>query len=262
MQLVDKGKLDLDAPVQKYLLSFPVKQWTLTTRHLLGHLGGIRSYKDLYETYNTRHYPSVADALNLFEQDPLLQEPGTTYAYSTYGYVLAGRVVEIAAGEPYLDYMQISSRRRHEGHPSRQRVPLDPKPCARLSGAAGWRDRKLRTARHQWSSPGGGFSSTAGDLVRFALAFDTGKLLTKGSMEAMTRPMSTRDGKSTGYGLGWGVHERLGRRHLSHSGGQSGVSTLLVYLPTQHVALALMINLEGQSLQGLTDRIVDLLFEP
>jgi CubicO group peptidase (beta-lactamase class C family) len=97
-QLVHAGKLDLDAPVQDYVPGFPHKRAPVTTRHLLAHLSGIRHYggdeflgRDKYETVNA--------GLAIFKDDPLLHEPGERYLYSSYGYNLAGAVVEGAAGQ-------------------------------------------------------------------------------------------------------------------------------------------------------------------
>ena len=106
MQLVEAGKLDLDAPVQKYLPEFPAKPWPVTTRQLLGHIGGIRSYRDTGEEYNTRHYGSAREALRQFAADDLACEPGTQYLYSSFGFVLAGAVIESIAGLRFGEYLR------------------------------------------------------------------------------------------------------------------------------------------------------------
>src|SRR3954453_11166942 len=69
MQLAEKGVLDLDAPVQQYIRDFPEKPWPITTRQLLGHIGGVRNYRDDAETYNTKHYWSLADVVKTFRDD-------------------------------------------------------------------------------------------------------------------------------------------------------------------------------------------------
>src|SRR6266446_5369500 len=109
MQLVERGKLDLDAPIQKYVPTFPGKPWPITTRQLLGHLSGIRNYKqnEFPNQYdNTRLYSSLTEALSIFKDDPLDFEPGTKYSYTTYGYTLLGTVIEGASGMSYVDYMR------------------------------------------------------------------------------------------------------------------------------------------------------------
>ena len=79
MQLVEAGKLDLDAPVQKYVPSFPDKGAVITVRMLGGHLGGIRHYKD-GEMQIQRHYDNILDALKIFENDPLVDPPARSSA--------------------------------------------------------------------------------------------------------------------------------------------------------------------------------------
>src|SRR6266576_695609 len=105
MQLVERGKLDLDAPIQKYVPTFPTKPWPITTRQLLGHLSGIRNYKG-NENDSTRFYSSLTEALSIFKDDPLDFEPSTTFSYTTYGYTLLGTVIEGASGMSYIDYMR------------------------------------------------------------------------------------------------------------------------------------------------------------
>ena len=77
MQLVEAGKIDLDAPVQKYCPAFPEKQWTVTTRQILSHQAGIRHYNKPGESAGTEHFFTLTDSLRLFKDDPLLHEPGT-----------------------------------------------------------------------------------------------------------------------------------------------------------------------------------------
>ncbi|MBI1788385.1 MAG: beta-lactamase family protein, partial [Acidobacteria bacterium] len=88
MQLVEQGRIELDAPIQRYVPSFPEKPWPVTVRQLLGHLGGVRHYSGLPEVDSTRHYTELAAAFHVFRDDPLLAEPGTKYSYTTYGFNL------------------------------------------------------------------------------------------------------------------------------------------------------------------------------
>ena len=102
--LVEEGALDLDAPVQTYVPSFPEKQWPVTTRLLAGHLGGIRHYQG-EENFSSVRYPTVLSGLAIFQDDPLINEPGTEFSYSSYAWNLISAVIEGASGEAFLDYM-------------------------------------------------------------------------------------------------------------------------------------------------------------
>lgn len=103
-QLVEQGKLDLDAPVQKYVPGFPDKGQVITPRLLAGHLAGIRHYKG-DEFLIARRYNSVNESLAIFKDDPLLHPPGTKFSYSSYGWNLLSAVVEAASGRDFLGYM-------------------------------------------------------------------------------------------------------------------------------------------------------------
>jgi CubicO group peptidase (beta-lactamase class C family) len=104
-KLMEEGRLDLDAPIQAYVPSFPKKRWPITTRLLAGHLAGIRHYRGS-ENLSSTHYEDVLDAIEIFSGDPLVHEPGSAYLYSSYGWNLISAVIQGAAGVPFLDYMR------------------------------------------------------------------------------------------------------------------------------------------------------------
>src|SRR5271167_209937 len=106
MKPVEAGKLDLDAPIQKYCGAFPEKPWPITTRQLLSHQSGIRDYRNDAESISTRHYGSITEALAQFANDPLDFEPGTKMQYTSYGYIVLGCVIEGASGMHYDRYMR------------------------------------------------------------------------------------------------------------------------------------------------------------
>jgi CubicO group peptidase (beta-lactamase class C family) len=99
-RLAQEGKLDVDAPVQRYVPTFPDKGVVITTREVGGHLAGIRPYND-GEFETCAHYANVVDALDIFKNDPLIAPPGTKFSYSSYGFNLISAVVRGAAGESF-----------------------------------------------------------------------------------------------------------------------------------------------------------------
>ena len=150
LQLVEAGKVDLDAPIQRYVPAFPEKQWPVTVRHLLSHQSGIRNWTD-EEFHNTRHFASIAESLAVFKDDPLLFEPGTRTQYTSLGYNLMGAVVEGVSGKPFLDYLaRARVRARGDGGRARRRRPRHhPQPRRRLSDDRGRRAPELADVRHQ-----------------------------------------------------------------------------------------------------------------
>jgi CubicO group peptidase (beta-lactamase class C family) len=245
MQLAEQGKLDLDAPIQKYCPEFPAKKWTITTRELMGHLGGVRHYEGK-EVESTKHYYSTAEGMIIFKHDDLVAPPGQQFNYSTYGYTVVGCVMEGASGEKYPDYMQAhvfrSAGMTHTIIDDSAIVPH------RARGYEKDDDDNVRNAGPMDSSykiPGGGYVSNPEDLVRFAAAVMDDKLLKPESVKTMWTSQTTSDGKETHYGLGWGVGELDGQPIYAHDGGQQGTSTSLIAMPSREYASAVMINMEN-----------------
>jgi serine beta-lactamase-like protein LACTB, mitochondrial len=253
MQLVEQGKLDLNAAVQKYCGAFPQKQWTVTTRQLLGHLGGIRHYgpqdAKLFHgnNDNTKHFNSINESLVFFKEDPLLHEPGSKYLYSTYGYNLLGCVIEGASGKTFLDYVRDNIFKSAAMHTIRE-DDVAAIIANRAQGYEKTRNGELRNsglADTSYKIPGGGFCSTVEDLAKFAIALQTGKLLKQESLNQAWTKQKTSDGKETTYGLGWQINERNGLKEVIHGGNQARVTTYLYMLPERGFAVVLMMNLES-----------------
>jgi CubicO group peptidase (beta-lactamase class C family) len=246
LQLAAKGKLDLDAPVQRYVPAYPEKQWPLTCRQLLCHQGGVRQWTD-EEFHNTRHYASLTEALEFFKNDPLAFEPGTRTLYTSLGYNLLGVAIENASGQGFLDYMRESvfTPAGMETAGLDDVFALIPHRAQGYQKAGGGDLLNSPLSDTSNRVPGGGLAGTAEDLARFALALHSSALLRQETREQMFVPQRTRDGKPTGYGLGWAVGTQRGRREVYHIGGQPRVSTVLYLLPESDVAVAFLTNLEG-----------------
>jgi len=96
--LHDRGRLDLDAPVQRYVPAYPDKRWTVTTRQLLGDVAGVHRIRgDNNDAMPNQHCESLDAAVAMLADDQLLFEPGTQHRYSIWGWVLVSAVIEGAA---------------------------------------------------------------------------------------------------------------------------------------------------------------------
>lgn len=250
VRLYEQGRLDLDAPVQQYVPAFPEKRWPLTTRHLGGHLGGIRHYRG-DEFLSSEAYDSVGESLRIFADDPLLHQPGTQYAYSSYGWNLISAVVEGASGQNFLDYMRqevfrrLGLRHTVADHPDSliyQRVRFYVRDANGELLNAPFVDNS-----YKWA--GGGFLSTTEDLLRFANAHLTDDFFSEEARAVLFTEQHTTAGDGTGYGFGWGIQTgKDGHRYFSHSGGSVGGTSLLIMEPDARIVVAAMINLSSADL--------------
>ncbi|MEO8198968.1 MAG: serine hydrolase domain-containing protein [Gemmatimonadota bacterium] len=261
--LVQEGKLDLDAEVQRYVPSFPRKPYPITVRQLAGHIAGIRHYKE-GEFQIQKHYDTVLEGLSIFSEDSLLFEPGTKYSYSSYGWNLLAAVIEGATGEPFLAYMRKAvllpaglTHTRPEFAdsiiPFRSRFYV-------------WADSQHMMVNapyvdnsYKWA--GGGFVSTAEDLARFGQVMLDGKLLMPETVKAMWTSQRLRDGTETGYGIGWGiVTDSGGRRRIGHTGGAMGGTATLQIYPEQHLVIAMLVNTD-RTFIGIAPRLAALFID-
>ena len=271
MQLVEQGKLDLNAPINKYCAAYPEKhalkdapdkQFSITVRQLLVHQSGVRHNKP-DEVLTTRHYNSINAAIDSFKDDPLVVEPETKYSYSTPGYTLLGCAIEAASGMSYIDYL----REKIFKPAGMTRTFVDDVYAIISNRARGYRKTQAGEIQnaplHDTSIkvPGGGLVTTAEDLAKFAIAVNTNQLVKPETLAQMWTKPKTRDGKEQGYAMGVLIDDRGGLLRVSNDGSQAGTRTFLFLIPKEGFAIALMTNLERAFCEELVPKIIEVLGE-
>jgi CubicO group peptidase (beta-lactamase class C family) len=253
MSLVEEGRVELDAPLRRYIPAFTNGE--ITIRHLLSHSSGIDGDNfadtgrgdDALEKY-------VATCASLQQVHPV----GATMSYCNTGYTLLGRVIEVVTGEVWDAAMR---ERLFEPLQLTHTTTL-PEDVLRFRAAIGHIDPRgeLVTAP-TWglprtAGPPGAICSTAAEVVRFAqlhLAGGEG-VLSPTAVEAMQQPQVAVPSAGAGtsaahWGLGWELFEWDGRRVIGHDGNTIGQAAFLRVVPDAGVAIALLTN--GGGAMGL-----------
>ena len=261
-RIYEQGKLDLDAPVQKYVPEFPSKGVVITARQLVGHLSGIRHLRrdpdpEKDEFYNRKTYcRNVTEGINRFQADPLDFAPGTKFGYSSKGFVLLSAMLERISGEEYPDLLQkevfgplgMSDTGTDD---NRQIIPN------RSSFYSLDANKKVINAPYidqscDWA--GGGLLSTSEDLVRFGSAYLQSGFLKQDTLRQMFTSQKTHDGKETGTGLGWRINrDKEGRLYYYHPGENVGGRSYLWVYPHEKVVVAMIHNVTGAHLGSITE---------
>ena len=235
-QLAEAGELDLDADIRTLVPEFPDKGSEITTRQLLGHLGGIVHYRNgpvirTDGSYDQPHpYQDVILALDHFRESPLVGAPGSKFAYTTHGFILASAAVERAGKQPF--HLQVDERiatplELESLQPDYQWISIP-------NRAVGYRKSGKTVVPStdtdvSWKLGGGGFISNIGDLARFAAALDDPGFITPGMRALLFTSQKTTEGSPTGYGMGFRVSRTSeGALSVSHSGAQEKVRGLMV----------------------------------
>lgn len=239
LQLVEAGKLRLDGVLADYWPDYPNHDLATRVhiRQLLNHTGGTGDiFTQVYEQHR-KQLRSPGDYVKLFGSRPLAFEPGSKFEYSNYGYILLGRLIEIASGEDYLTYL-----RKHVYGPAGMTHTDSPGRAGSLRAigytrAKGQLDSNAATLPAGGTPAGGGYS-TVGDLLLFAKALHTGKLLSPQLVQ-----QATSDQSGHGYGFGFNVwHEGA----FGHGGGAPGINGEL-RIPPDGYTVVVLENLDPPS---------------
>ena len=257
MRLVDAGKLDLDAPLSSYVQGLPSPVRPLTAKLLASHRAGIRHYgipawwMGWHESHSTQQYDSVAAGLPMFVDDALRFEPGTGFRYSTFGYSLLSRQLEVAAGQDFPSLLATQVF-QPAGMVDTAVDTAEPMPgrVAFYEGEAG-RYTPSYPINSSYKIAGGGMVTTPSDLVRLGVALLGEDLLSAPAKRQLWTPLALADGRMNpeNYALGFRVDDSvrlLGEDRpvpiLHHGGIQPGAAAFFVILPEHGIVVAAMSN--------------------
>ncbi len=246
MQLVESGRINLDAPVRRYLPDFSMasaKAEGITVRQLLAHTSGIPTNAPR-AVGNAR---TLADHVRALRNVALVHEPGTTHEYASPNYQLLGRIIEVVSAESFGAYV-----RRHIFSPLGMRHSYaDARSVGADSLAPGHqmvfgiampRQLPLETDR----LPTAALMSSANDLGRFMRAelrggeLDGVRVASDSSVAEMHRALARGSGFS--YAMGWRVSE-VGRETAVHHGGiLPNYRGKMVMLPERGIGVVVLTN--------------------
>jgi len=244
MQLVEKGRISLDAPIGTYLKQYPNAEFakTVTIRQLLTHTGGAGDIFTPEYDAKRLQVKALSDYVDLFgNRAPDTSKDGKT-AYANYGFVLLGRTIEVVSGEDYYSYV-----REHIFAPAGMKetdsLPEDVAVPHRSHGYTKGKDGTLvdnaDTLPFRGSAAGGGYT-TAADMIRFADALRSGKLLSREMLAQATSPQRP-DGW---YGFGFLVGGEGPTRNWGHGGAAPGMNAAFRVYPNLDAVVVALANLD------------------
>jgi D-alanyl-D-alanine carboxypeptidase len=252
LPLVQAGKLKLDDPIGKHLRDYPNKQVAakVTVRHLLTHTGGTG---DIFGLQFDRHRLALRehrDYLKLYGSRGLRYQPGDHFEYSNYGFVLLGALIERVTGRSYYDYVRDhvfrpAGMRSTGSLPESVDVPDRAVGYMRTAPDGAWLPN-TDTLPWRGTAAGGGYS-TVGDLLRFAQALGSGRLISTAMLAEATRPHQEQ------YGYGFGVQGEGRLRSWGHGGGAPGMNGELRVFPQLGYVVVSLSNLDPPAASELVE---------
>jgi CubicO group peptidase (beta-lactamase class C family) len=260
LQLAQNGKLDLKAPFGNYLTDYANKDVAskVTIEQMLSHTGGTGDIFGPEFDKNRLGLKTLQDYVKLYGNRGPEFEPGSRWQYSNYGFLLLGVIVEKVSGQNYYDYVRdhifepagmIASASQPEDE-----VVADRSVGYMRSDGGGWQ-RNTDTLPYRGTSAGGGYS-TVEDLLKFATALQTNKLLKPQYTEMLTTgKVETPNGGKYAYGFQEAMVN--GTRCFGHGGGAPGMNGELKICPGPGYVVAVLANLDPPAATRVADFITN-----
>lgn len=278
-RLVQTGRIDLDSAIVNYIPALPNAAWNpLTPRQLASHMAGLPEHKEIRDwlgVYHVmalrKHYHREFDSLEVFDDMPLLYNPGSKFHYSSYNTVLLSTVLAAAENQSFREVME----QQVFAPLGMTNTAAEPREPTSTMTTFYWRDdeqvRPWRKVNLSHRLAGGGFISTPTDLVKLGSAWLDNNFISGTTRDTFWEPQRTSDGKVNpqNYALGWRVHEiDMDGEHvfiqINHGGVSRGSQCWLMIIPSTRMVIALAINSRTEEFWDFAKVSFDLakLFQP
>ncbi|HEY0381700.1 MAG TPA: serine hydrolase domain-containing protein [Candidatus Elarobacter sp.] len=252
--LRDAGKLDVDAPVSRYLPNVPHGR-EVTIRNLLTHTGGYAEFTELPDVDRLAARPATnEEILDTVVNRPLGFKPGTKWQYSNTGYVMLATVIEHVTGTSYADFL----RTRIFEPLGMMRTRYEDQSLIETNRATGYTRFAMGEQEHEshldysWFSGAGAIESTLADLETWNNAIDRGTLLSAASRDMMHTSFKLADGTDTHYGFGLFLQALPGGKHaVLHGGDTTGFGTQDARFVEDGVDVIVLTNQEPASYNAI-----------
>lgn len=264
LQLASEGKIDLQAPINKYLPEYPnAHEPQITTHHLLTHTSGIPNYTafpDFFKDLSRNPY-TPEEFVALFQDKELDFAPGEKFSYSNSGYFLLGALIEKIAGKSYETMLHENIftplKMTDSGYDNHKDILKN-----RATGYEKYGDGFINSNYIDMSIPyaAGSLYSTVEDLYIWDQALYTNKMLSKAYMALYFKPQIKAYGNYD-YAYGWAVgYDKIGSSKdsiytITHGGGINGFNTIISRSPSDKSLVVLLNNTGGAPLNQMTQSI-------
>ena len=254
MQLVEQGKLDLDADVNIYLKAFQIPAtfaWPITLRSLISHTSG-------FEDLATGGRIFVHNAADIIPQEEYLKDrmptrvrpPGTVTAYSNYGSTLAAYIVEQVSEKPFEEYVQESILLPLDMRNTTFKQPPQPNLASHMAKGYLYTNNAFSEEPFEFLQPwpAGSMSSTSEDMAKFMIAhlqsgrYGDRRIMEEATAERMHSQLFSNDPKVSGMAYGFWEMEQNNQRMILHGGDTILFHTQLVLLPERSLGLFVSYN--------------------
>jgi CubicO group peptidase (beta-lactamase class C family) len=263
VELSVESKIDLNAPIGRYVNQLSPEIASLTANQLLSHTSGLRDTAVMYGSHDDA---ALGTEIRAWTGAWLFTKPGRVMSYSNPGFWLAGYITEVLTGKPYADAMEARLFRPL----GMTRTTLRPTMALTWPLAQGHEMElgELTIARPAADNaanwPAGSIFSNTRDLSRFVIAFmnegmlDGKQVLDSKVIALMSSGHALVPGGKQSYGYGLALHNYRGVKLVEHDGSRAGYGSSIRMIPAQRVAVIVQTNRTGSTLPATEEKVLEL----
>ncbi|MBP7398104.1 MAG: serine hydrolase [Chitinophagales bacterium] len=259
LQLVQQGKLNLKDDIKLYMPDYNSHDKIITIENLLTHTAGIPSFTEM-DTFSTLFNKDITlkEMVGIFQDAPLMFEPGTDWSYSNSGFNLAGMIIEKVSGMTYEDYQQknIFDPLKMTSTTLGSKEKIIPR---FVNGYQPSMVNYMPASEFSWTWPyaAGQIVSNVNDLLKWDDALYTNKILNQELIQQAFTNYKLSTGEYANYGYGWTVGEYNGVKIIRHGGAINGFLSDAIRIPEKHLYIVMLTNNTKQRPDGVMNEILN-----
>ncbi len=260
LQLLERGKLSLDDPINQYIPDYSKNGDSIKIKHLLSQTSGLQSHTDMKwaATEADKHFDSTLSFINYFKRDTIKFKPGERHDYANTNYMLLGYIIENVSGVSYATYLE-----QHIFKPLQMThtvFPYDGQVINNKPQGYEIKEDALVLARpHSYSQTKGPGSihSTVGDLAKWYDGLMASKVISRESLMQAWSPFILNNGSRSLYGLGFYIDRKFNKTAIFHNGFIFGYSTSDLYFPEDDLLILITSNISDINIVNTNSLVFD-----
>lgn len=262
LMLMEKGKLNLDDEITKFIPDYPTNGNKITIHHLLTHTSGVKDYTKV-KGLNAIAQKDLTplELIDFSKNEPIDFTPGEKYKYNNSGYIILGYIIERVTGQPFANFVEEQIFNKLEMKTSQyasQREVIQ-------NRASGYQKKDSYINRMDFSITlayaTGGLMSTVDDMFTWQEAIKNNLLISKETTEKAFTNYTLNNGEHTNYGYGWHIKTINNKQTFEHGGAVWGFKSMGVYFPDLDIYVIGLTNCLCNSPTKVTREIAKLAAE-
>lgn len=258
LMLLEKGKLNLDDEITKFIPDYPTNGHKITVHHLLTHTSGIKDFTRVkgLNAISTKELTPL-ELIDFFKNEPINFVPGEKFKYCNSGYVILGYIIEKVTEQSYENFVE-EQIFNELGMTSSQYASHKEIIKNRASGYHN-KNGYLNSRQVSYTIPyaSGALMSTATDMFKWQEAIKNNFLISKKTTEKVFTNYTLNNGEHINYGYGWHLKVRNGISTREHGGHFFGFKSMGVYLPDFDIYVVGLNNCDCNSPTKITREIAE-----